>query len=149
MRQGNDGTDRHPLSRRDVLKGAAAATVVVAAASTGLPGSARAASNVVKGYGVTTSQLKDWSIMEKANGIKMEFTGTNADIGTFMRDVISNDLGETHDIFIFDGGTEDILGPQGYYAEVIEDRIRHVFIVMLAGMDEHGCCPVRRLQGMV
>ena len=79
MRQGNDGTDRHPLSRRDVLKGAAAATVAVAAASTGLPGSARAASNVVKGYGVTTSQIKDWAIMEKTNGITMEFTGTYGD----------------------------------------------------------------------
>jgi putative spermidine/putrescine transport system substrate-binding protein len=39
-----------------------------------------------------------------------------------MRDVISNDLGETHDIFIFDGGTEDILGPQGYYSVLQEDH---------------------------
>lgn len=112
-------------SRRDVLKGAAATAAVTVAASSALVGSGqsvKAASNVVRGYGVTTSQLKDWSIMEKAIGIKMEFTGTNADIGTFMRDVISNDLGETHDIFIFDGGTEDILGPQGYYSEVIEDH---------------------------
>ena len=85
-------------------------------------GRARAASTTVKGYGVTTSQLKDWGIMEKAIGIKMEFTGTNADIGVYMRDVIANDLGETHDIFIFDGGTEDVLGPQGHYAEVIEDH---------------------------
>ncbi len=111
-------------TRRDVLKGAAAGAAVVAAAGGSLAGSrpAEAASNVVKGYGVTTSQLKDWSIMERAIGIKMEFTGTNADIGTYMRDVIANDLGETHDIFIFDGGTEDVLGPDGYYSEVIEDH---------------------------
>ena len=50
---------------------------------------ALAASPVVRGYGVTTSQLKDWSIMEKSIGMQMEFTGTNADIGVFMRDVIS------------------------------------------------------------
>jgi spermidine/putrescine-binding protein len=60
--------------------------------------------------------------MKKFNGITMEFTPTNAEIGVFMRDVISNDLGETHDIFIFDGGTEDILGPEGYYAQIIEDQ---------------------------
>ena len=77
---------------------------------------------MVRGYGVTTSQLKDWEIMRKAIGVRMEFTPTNADIGVFMRDVISNDLGETHDIFIFDGGTEKVLGPQGYYSVIIEDR---------------------------
>ena len=101
------------ISRRGVLKGAAATAAVAAAGTLGATRGVQAASTTVKGYGVTTSQLKDWSIMEKAIGITMEFTGTNADIGTYMRDVISNDLGETHDIFIFDGGTEDILGPQG------------------------------------
>ena len=110
------------ISRRDVLKGTAATAAVAAAGSLGATRGVQAASTTVKGYGVTTSQLKDWSIMEKAIGITMEFTGTNADIGTYMRDVISNDLGETHDIFIFDGGTEDILGPQGYYSTVIEDH---------------------------
>ena len=110
------------ISRRGVLKGAAATAAVAAAGSLGATRGVQAASTTVKGYGVTTSQLKDWSIMEKAIGITMEFTGTNADIGTYMRDVISNDLGETHDIFIFDGGTEDILGPQGYYSTVIENH---------------------------
>ena len=119
-----DSTRINDISRRELLKGAAATGIVAVAASSAIAGatSAHAASTTVRGYGVTTSQLKDWSIMEKSIGLKMEFTGTNADIGVFMRDVISNDLGETHDIFIFDGGTEDILGPQGYYAEVIEDH---------------------------
>ena len=119
-----ESTRKNDISRRELLKGAAATGIVAVAASSAIPGatSALAASTTVRGYGVTTSQLKDWSIMEKSIGLQMEFTGTNADIGVFMRDVISNDLGETHDIFIFDGGTEDILGPQGYYAEVIEDH---------------------------
>lgn len=119
-----ESTGRNDVSRRELLKGAAATGIVAVAAGSAIAGatSAHAASTTVRGYGVTTSQLKDWSIMEKSIGLKMEFTGTNADIGVFMRDVISNDLGETHDIFIFDGGTEDILGPQGYYAEVIEDH---------------------------
>ena len=109
-------------TRRDVVKGAAATVVVVAAASFD-PGARQAlAADAVTGYGVTTSQLKDWDIMKRTNGIEMRWTGTNADIGTYMRDVISNDLGETHDIFIFDGGTEDVLGPQGYYAVLQEDH---------------------------
>lgn len=83
---------------------------------------ALAAGEPVKAYGTTTAQLRDWSIMEKSLGIKVEFTPTNTDIGIFMRDIISNDLGATQDIFIFDGGTENLLGPQGYYAEIIEDQ---------------------------
>lgn len=114
---------REELSRRDLLKGSATVGIAIVASSVASGQRlAMAADPVVRGYGVTTSQLKDWEIMERANGIRMEFTPTNADIGVFMRDVISNDLGETHDIFIFDGGTEDVLGPQGYYAEVIEDQ---------------------------
>src|SRR4051794_40393006 len=111
------------ISRRDLLRGAATVSVaVVASSAMSAQRVAAAADTVVRGYGVTTSQLKDWDIMKKAIGVTMEFTPTNADIGVYMRDVISNDLGETHDIFIFDGGTEDVLGPQGYYAEVIEDQ---------------------------
>jgi hypothetical protein len=112
------------LTRRDAVKGAAAAVAVAATASfdPGAQQAALAAGAVVTGYGVTTSQLKDWDIMTKTIGLEMNWTGTNADIGTYMRDVISNDLGETHDIFIFDGGTEDILGPQGYYAVLQEDH---------------------------
>ena len=72
------------LTRRDAVKGAAA-TVVVAAAASFDPGAqqALAAGAVVTGYGVTTSQLKDWDIMKATNGIEMQWTGTNADIGTF------------------------------------------------------------------
>jgi DNA-binding GntR family transcriptional regulator len=81
-----------------------------------------AATATVKGYGVTTAQLKDWSIMTKSNGVTMDYTPTNTDIGIFMRDVVSNDLGEVNDIFIFDGGTEHVLGPQGYYAEIDENH---------------------------
>ena len=77
-------TDRERLTRREVLRGAAAVGGTAAAAAyPGARQAALAASPIVRGYGVTTSQLKDWSIMEKANGIQMEFTPTNADIGVF------------------------------------------------------------------
>ena len=36
-----------------------------------------------------------------------------------MRDVMV-DLGEKHDMFIFEGGTEDVLGPEGYF--VIDEK---------------------------
>ena len=111
-------------TRRDVMNGfATLGAIALGVTALAPPGTAAAAEEpVVRGYGVTTSQLKDWEIMRKAIGVRMEFTPTNADIGVYMRDVISNDLGETHDIFIFDGGTEKVLGPQGYYSEIIEDR---------------------------
>ena len=122
-----DRFDSHP-SRRGFLEGALSLSAITAAAATlpaaipGLSQPAWAAGGPVHGYGVTTSQLKDWSIMTRTNGVTMEFTPTNSDIGVFMRDVMSNDLGETHDIFIFDGGTQDVLGPQGYYAPIVEDH---------------------------
>ena len=48
------------LARRDFLKGLA-----LAGAAMALPSVAAAAeTNVITGYGVTTAQLKDWSIME-------------------------------------------------------------------------------------
>jgi putative spermidine/putrescine transport system substrate-binding protein len=116
-------SDQEQLSRRDLLRGAAATGGLALTMS--LPEfaqSAFAASPTVTGYGVTTAQLKNWDIMAKSIGVTMNYTPTNADIGVFMRDVISNDIGETHDICIFDGGTQDVLGPDGHYAEIIEDN---------------------------
>jgi putative spermidine/putrescine transport system substrate-binding protein len=116
------------LSRRNFVESALSLSALTAAAATlpaALPGMSQqawAAGAPVKGYGVTTAQLKDWSIMTKSNGVSIEYTPTNADIGVFMRDVMSNDLGDTHDFFIFDGGTEDVLGPEGFYAPIVEDH---------------------------
>ena len=111
-------TSQLELSRRDLLKTAA---VVGGAAALGpFAGgvSGALAADVVRGYGVTTAQLKDWSIMEKSIGVKMEFTGTDNSVGVFMRDVAGSQLGDKVDIFIFESGTEDILGPQGLYLEI-------------------------------
>ncbi len=73
-------------------------------------------------YGVTTAQMTDPSYLENATGVRIEFTGTDADIGVFMRDVMANDIGSTQDILIFDNGTQNILGPRGYYAEIETDH---------------------------
>ncbi|MFB2553864.1 twin-arginine translocation signal domain-containing protein [Ensifer soli] len=124
MTSGKTDTPNVNMSRRDFMGTVMSMAAVGAAASVmpGLTQQAWAAGEAVKGYGVTTSQLKDWSIMTKTIGVDIDYTPTNADIGVFMRDVMSNNLGATHDIFIFDGGSEDLLGPEGYYAEIVEDH---------------------------
>jgi spermidine/putrescine-binding protein len=110
------------MDRRAFLKTTAAFGVAFAGA--GISGRATAAQEtVLKAYGVTTAQMNDPSLLEKATGVKLEFTATNADIGVFMRDVLANDIGSTHDILIFDNGTQNILGPKGYYSEIEVDKL--------------------------
>jgi hypothetical protein len=111
-------TSQLELSRRDFLKGASAVGVTAAAMGTSI--GASAANATVSGYGVTTAQLKDWSIMSKSLGVDMQFTPTNNDVGVFMRDVMESSLGDKVDIFIFEAGTQDILGPQGLYLVIDE-----------------------------
>ncbi len=109
------------LTRRDMLRVAGgAASAVAVGAATGMLTPAAAADSTVRGYGVTTAQLKDWSIMTKSIGVNMEFTGTNNSVGVFLRDVVASQLGDKVDIFIFESGTEDILGPQGVYLPIDE-----------------------------
>jgi spermidine/putrescine-binding protein len=107
------------LARRDFLKGLA-----LAGAAMALPSVAAAAeTNVVTGYGVTTAQLKDWSIMEKSAGLKMQFsTVAGNDIGALIRDVISSGVGDKADLVFFAGGSHNILGPRGFYAVLDEKR---------------------------
>ena len=108
------------LSRREMLKGMAAATAVGVLGVTGTSNTAAAAGGPVKAYGVTTAQLKDWSIMKKSIGVDIDFMGTDNSVGVFLRDVVASQLGDEVDIFIFESGTEDILGPQGIYLEIDE-----------------------------
>ncbi len=89
------------LVRRDFLKAAAAAGAGAALAPLSGAGRALAANATVTGYGVTTAQLKDWSIMSKSLGVDMTFTPTNNDVGVYMRDVMEAGLGDKVDIFIF------------------------------------------------
>ena len=111
------------LTRRDMLRalGGAAGAAALGAVS-GMPSAANAADQTVRAYGVTTAQLKDWSAMTKAIGVNMEFTGTNNSVGVFLRDVVASQLGDKVDIFIFESGTEDILGPQGVYLPIDEKQ---------------------------
>jgi hypothetical protein len=118
MRRFEGTTSQLQLTRRELLKGAAA--MGVAASALAAPGLGAAANPVVTGYGVTTAQLKDWTIMSKSLGIDMQFTPTNNDVGVFMRDVMESSLGDKVDIFIFEAGTQDVVGPQGLYLVIDE-----------------------------
>lgn len=104
------------FSRRDLLKGLAllASTQVLGMSYSG---SAEAATSTptVTAYGVTTAALKNWAPMEKELGIKMDFTGSNNNVGVFLHEVMADEVGRKEDIFIFEGGTQNILGPKGFY----------------------------------
>src|SRR5258706_14262344 len=73
------------LSRRDLIKNVAAAGGAAAILPAIGMGPAYAADPVVRGYGVTTAQLKDWSIMTKSIGVQMEITRTNKSAGRLLR----------------------------------------------------------------
>lgn len=116
-------TSQLDLSRRDMLQGFAAAGALALTGSAGLVSTAQAAASpTVRAYGVTTAQLKDWTILQKNTGLKMEYVGSGNDVGVFMRDVMASQMGNKVDIFIFEGGTQDILGPQGAYLVIDEKQ---------------------------
>jgi putative spermidine/putrescine transport system substrate-binding protein len=119
--------DRHSthsqlqLIRRDMLKGLAATGALALTGTLGLSRFANAAaSKTVSAYGVTTAQLKDWSMLTKSTGLQMQYIGSNNDVGVFMRDVLASQMGNKADIFIFEGGTQNLLGPQGAYLVIDE-----------------------------
>ena len=125
MAKGADDPGIGAPTRRDLLKAGAAAGVSVALAgglSSGMGQRAFAAGGTVRGYGTTTVQLKDWSLFTESTGLTMEFTPTDANMGIFMRDVAVNEIGDTHDPFFFDGGTQYKLGPEGLYSVLDESH---------------------------
>jgi spermidine/putrescine-binding protein len=118
-------TSQLEWSRRDVMRvaSAGAGAAVLGSVAGVLPIAAQAATNAkVSAYGVTTAQLKDWSIMTKSIGVDMEFTGTNNSVGVFLRDIVASRMGEKVDIFIFESGTQNILGPRGLYLPLDEKK---------------------------
>lgn len=107
------------LSRRQMLAGVTALAGVAAIGS--IPGVAGAQDMAsVRIYGVPTAALKDWAPMEKSIGVRAELSGSSNDVGVFMRDVMGANMGDNVDLFVFESGTEDILGPQGFYAPLDE-----------------------------
>lgn len=107
------------LSRRGMLMGMSAVAGMAAAGGWPIPAAAEDMP-LVKIYGVPTAALKDWSPMEKSIGVRAELSGSSNDVGVFMRDVMGANMGDSVDMFIFESGTEDILGPDGFYAPLDE-----------------------------
>ncbi|SNB52711.1 Tat (twin-arginine translocation) pathway signal sequence [Arboricoccus pini] len=112
-------TSQIELTRRSLLGYVGAAAGAAALAGV-MPKAASAATPAVKAYGVPTSALKDWTPMEKSIGITCELSGANNDVGVFMRDIMASDIGKEMDIFTFESGTQNILGPKGFYARLDE-----------------------------
>ena len=113
---------RPGLSRRAVLKAAAAGAAVLTAPA--LIRRAHAAAPTVRIMGVETAALNDWSSFEKETGLKVEFTGINSDPGIFRQEVVANAAGERIDIFLMDGGIEDELGAKGFFAPIDPAKVK-------------------------
>lgn len=107
------------LTRRTLMQGISAVAGLAAFGGVAGPAAAQDMA-VVKAYGVPTAALKDWAPMEKSIGVRCELSGSSNDVGVFMRDVMGANMGDSVDLFIFESGTEDILGPQGFYAPIDE-----------------------------
>jgi spermidine/putrescine-binding protein len=117
-------TNKDRAGRRRFLKGSASAVAALAAAPTIITSRRGAADdNVVRILGVETVAIADWSDFEKDTGLKMEFTGIDSDPGLFMQEIVANEAGSDYDIFAFDGGLEDTLGPEGYFLPIDEDAM--------------------------
>lgn len=111
-------------TRRKFLKisGAGAGVALLGSLSSLASQAASSAPSTVTGYGVTTAALKDWSLMTDSIGVDMDYTGTNNNVGVFLHSVMANRLGREIDIFVFEGGVEDILGPAGALLQLDTDN---------------------------
>lgn len=115
--------DQAEFTRRDFLKRLALGGTAAVAGALGIPGRAFAApSDTVHAYGVPPVQLRDWSYLTKSTGLKMDFVNAGNDVGVLMRDVLASQMGNKVDVFVFSGGTQNILGPQGAYLVIDEKR---------------------------
>jgi spermidine/putrescine-binding protein len=113
-------------SRRRFLKGSAAAGALLAAPAIlkVSPRQARAAENTVRIIGPDVVAVEDWSDFERETGLTIEWSAIASDPGVFMQEVIANAAGDDYDIFCFDGGTEDRLGPDGYIVPIDESAMK-------------------------
>jgi spermidine/putrescine-binding protein len=113
------------MGRRQFLKGATGTGLALTAAPA-IIGTRRASAdeNTVRILGVETVAIQDWSAFEKDTGMKMEFTGIDSDPGLFMQEIVANTAGDYYDLFAFDGGMEDTLGPDGYFLPIDEKAMQ-------------------------
>lgn len=107
-------------SRRHLLAGSGALL-----ASSMFGGTGKAAEpDTVRIYGISSMALKDWTPFTDLTGLKMEYTPVTYDTGTFVREILGNDVGSITDIFIFTGNTPRILAPAGAYIPIDVDDPR-------------------------
>lgn len=106
---------RKPSRRRFLKSSLAVGGALSAPAIIGLTQKhALAADNTVRVIGPDVVALEDWSAFEAETGLTLDWTPIRSDPGVFMQEVIAGGAGEDFDLFLFDGGTEDKLGPDGH-----------------------------------
>ena len=116
-----NGTGKHlyfPLSRRDVIKGAAGAAAIAGAPAV-LKGLTRRARAQEKGvirmlFTAPTMIPGDWTRFEQDTGLKMEDTVIKDDPGIFLTEVEVNDAGDRFDLISTLSGVEQSLIDGGY-----------------------------------
>jgi len=111
------------LQRRDALKGAGAAIAAPAILKLS-PSAARAQENTVRIMGPGVVALENWTEFEDEAGVKIEWVSIDSDPGVFLQEVIANEAGEDYDLFCFDGGTEERLGPDGLILPIDETAMK-------------------------
>jgi putative spermidine/putrescine transport system substrate-binding protein len=116
-------TGKNALSRRTFMKTSAALTAATAF-STPFVRKAFAADETVRIIGVETAALPDWTSFEKDTGLKVEFTGINADVGEYRRQLVQNSIGDDFDIFIANGGLEEQFAAD-HFLPLDESKIPH------------------------
>jgi spermidine/putrescine-binding protein len=110
------------LSRRSLLKwGAAASAVTLGAPFIGRR--AHAAGAPVRVMGVSTCAIQDWSMFKEDTGFDIEFVGASSDPGVYVQEIAANGAGDDFDLFLFDGGIEDRLGPAGFLQVIDPARL--------------------------
>ena len=112
---------RRRFLARSATAGAALAAPAILGSS---PRRARAAEDTVRIIGPDVVAVEDWSDFEAETGLRVEWTGIASDPGVFLQEVIANAAGDDYDLFCFDGGTEDRLGPDGFILPVDETAMR-------------------------
>lgn len=117
------------VTRRTVIKGAAAGAAAFATPSLilgGLKKAKAAEAGTIRMMGGPTVALEDWSLFEKDTGLKMEFTPFHVDdVGALYNEILVNEAGERFDLINTLAGVQKNLVQQGMVAELDTSRLKN------------------------
>lgn len=98
------------VTRRGVLRGGAASVLLaLGGVRNGL-----AADAAMRIYGTSAQGLEDWSGFKKATALDMQYSPTNGDPGVVVREIMTNGIGESYDLFLTEVGMQKVLGKEWF-----------------------------------